>query len=868
MSPTEQRAKNFAWKAKAPAIVRAIVLVALAALVFGIIAAYFNSRSKPQFTLRPEEARLSKELTAEVANYQRTETKDGLPLYSVKADIAKTFADEHQELENVEFRLYGKEGEVSETLTAGRVIYIPKPEKDFTAFLRENVVIKARDGLEVRTESIAYERSSNTAESDAPVQFNRGNLTGQSEKATLNLTAETLDLIGTVEFDIDGTGGVRTASIRAGSAVFDRPQAMATFANFVNVNAVSANKSTTELSAPRVIAFMNAVDGEKVTPKSFKAFEGVNIVSKTTTSGSSTVSATEAAFDVAEDKFELNGNVRIETGPNASRANITAANALYFRNAGEFTLTDTQIVRPAERIAGDKLDGKLYADNSIRDVVVRGNAIAKQETTERIVEIAGGEMNASFSQGGSIANANAVSDVKLVVVPNKAVSYSRATLTAQKGVGVNFRGNGDIDKARADGRAKLVLDPPSGSPDAAVRTISAETLRTAFRPNGKDIASAEAVGSANLTVDPVSSGLNIYRTVVNAPRMDCEFYSSGNNARLCTAATKAAVVRSPKFSAPSRGEQKMNADRFIARFEESTGQLERIEASGSARFVELDRNATAREFSFTQSDQVVRLRGGEPTVWDSRARARAGEIDWDTKGNRSYLRGRVSTTFYNVRNFGNSAPFTSGNDPVFLTSERAEFDHANESGLYTGNARAWQQSNYVRADSLFIDQKNGQMKGEGGVQSQLSRTRIRRGSSDVTVPVVASAKGIFYDRYERILKYRENVDIRQGTDRITASVVDVLLTESGDVAQTVAENSVNITQPGRRASGDWAQYTAADESVVLRGRPAVVSDSEAGSTQGSQISYSMRDRRAVSNGRTDAGGNGRSRTVYPVKPGE
>lgn len=868
MSPTEQRAKNFAWKAKAPAIARAFVLVALAALVFGIVAAYFSSRSKPQFTLRPEEARLSKELTAEVANYERTETKDGLPLYSVKADIAKTFADEHQELENVEFRLFGKDGEVSETLTAGRVVYIPKPEKDFTAFLRENVLIKARDGFEVRTESIAYEHGTNTAEADVPVKFNRGNLTGQSEKATLNLSSETLDLIGTVEFDIEGTGGIKTASIRSGSAVFDRPQAIATFANSVNVNAVSANSMTTELSAPRVIAYMNAVDGEKITPKSFKAFEGVKIVSKTPTSGSSAVSATEAAFDVAEDRFDLNGNVRIETGPNASRANITAASAVYYRNAGEFTLTNAEIVRPAERIAGDKLDGKLHADNTIKNVVIRGNANAKQETAERVIEIAGVEMNASFLQGGSITNANAVSGVKLVVVPNKVVSYSRATLTAQKGVGVNFRGGGDIDKARADGNAKLVLDPPSGSPDAAVRTISAETLRTVFRPNGKDISLAEAVGSASLTIDPVSSGMNFYRTVVNAPRMDCEFYSSGNNARLCTAATKASVVRSPKFTAPSRGEQKMNSDKFIARFEESTGQLDRIDASGSARLVELDRNATAKEFSFTQNDQVVRLRGGEPTVWDSRARAKAGEIDWDTKGNRSYLRGRVSTTFYNVRNFGNSAPFTSGNDPVFLTSEQAEFDHANESGLYTGNARAWQQSNYVRADSLFIDQKNGQMKGEGGVQSQLSRVRIRRGTSDSTFPVVASSKSVFYDRNERVLKYRENVDIRQGTDRITAAVVDIFLTESGDIAQTVAENSVNISQPGRRASGDWAQYTASDESVVLRGRPAVVSDSEAGSTQSSQISYSMRDRRAVSNGKPEAGGNGRSRTVYRVKPGE
>jgi lipopolysaccharide transport protein LptA len=509
----------------------------------------------------------------------------------------------------------------------------------------------------------------------------------------------------------------------------------------------------------------------------------------------------------------------------------------------------------------------LYADNSIRDVVIRGGASAKQETAERVFEVSGGELNATFAQNGAITNATAAREVRLIASPIKPAEYSRATLTAQKGVGVNFRSGGEIDKARADGNAKLVLDPPSSDPNAAVRTIAAETLRTTFRPNGKDLASAEAAGSSSLTIDPVAGGNNVYQTVVRAPRMECDFYASGNNARTCTASSKAAAVRVPKFYTP-RGEQKMNADRFIARFVESNGQLERLEAVGSARFTEADRNASAREFSFTQSDQVVRLRGGEPTVWDSRARAKAGEIDWDTRANRSYLRGRVSTTFYNVRSFGNSAPFTGNNDPVFLTSDKAEFDLTNENGLYTGNARAWQQTNYLRADSLFVDQKNGQIKGEGNVQSQLARVRVRRGSNDTSIPVSASAKSVFYDRSERVLRYRDNVDIRQGSDRITAAVVDVYLSEDNEIRQTVAENSVNITQPGRRAAGDWAQYTAADESVVLRGRPATLFDSEAGSTQSSQISYSMRERRAVSNGRVEQNGSGRTRTVYKVRPGE
>ena len=60
--------------------------------------------------------------------------------------------------------------------------------------------------------------------------------------------------------------------------------------------------------------------------------------------------------------------------------------------------------------------------------------------------------------------------------------------------------------------------------------------------------------------------------------------------------------------------------------------------------------------SFTQADQVVRLRGGEPTAWDSRARAKAREIDLDTQNNKAYLRGGVSTTYYSKKQMRDAGP--------------------------------------------------------------------------------------------------------------------------------------------------------------------------------------------------------------------
>ena len=102
-----------------------------------------------------------------------------------------------------------------------------------------------------------------------------------------------------------------------------------------------------------------------------------------------------------------------------------------------------------------------------------------------------------------------------------------------------------------------------------------------------------------------------------------------------------------------------------------------------------------------------------------------------------------------------------------------------------------------------------------------------------------------YDREPRVLRYRDNVDIRQGTDRITARAADIYLTDTNEMGKTVAETDVVITQPGRRATGSWAQYTSSDEVAILRGEPATVTDAVNGSSQSSQITFNLRDNRIV-----------------------
>jgi lipopolysaccharide export system protein LptA len=94
------------------------------------------------------------------------------------------------------------------------------------------------------------------------------------------------------------------------------------------------------------------------------------------------------------------------------------------------------------------------------------------------------------------------------------------------------------------------------------------------------------------------------------------------------------------------------------------------------------------------------------------------------------------------------------------------------------------------------------------------------------------------------------------------------MNEQNEMSKTIAETSVVITQPNRRALGDWAQYTAENEVAVLRGNPARIEDAENGSSQGAQVTVYMRENRVVGESQTEQTNTGRTRSVYKIKKNE
>ncbi len=519
-------------------------------------------------------------------------------------------------------------------------------------------------------------------------------------------------------------------------------------------------------------------------------------------------------------------------------------------------------------LSGDSLNAFLNQDKKLQRAEIRGNAYMRVMNPGRAAEVRSVDLDFFLDKDQRIERALATNDV----IARTLDSDADMQLSGAKSVEVLFQATADssvLKQMNSGQRSTIMLSAPkskANDPRAASKRLSADNVRLMWRSTGRDLEKAEAAGNAELFIEPVVNSNRAERKTLNAARFDCDFFDAGNLARECKATGGSKATMDPVQPSPQRGTRTLTSQNMTAVFVKDTQDIERVDAQGDGKFNENDRNGVAATVSYFAADQTVKLRGGDPTVWDSRGRTKAVELDSDLVNKVSYARGRTSTTYYSQEQTNGATPFTKTKSPVYISSERGEFRHESGQAIYSGNARAWQDDNYVRGDKLVLYVNDKRMEASGHVQSTVYNSKRRIENQMTVVPVFAAADSMFYSDSDRTIHYEGNVDIKQGSDRLTGGVADIYLAkESNDMQKTVAQRDVVLTQPNRKGTGDWVEYTAADEVAVLKGNPARVDDVEQGNTQGARLTLSLRDSKVTADDARGPLSPGRVRSTHKIR---
>jgi len=588
--------------------------------------------------------------------------------------------------------------------------------------------------------------------------------------------------------------------------------------------------------------------------------------------------STGAVMEQKTKRLELKNNVAIRVEPQVNGGNqsarsrpvtIKAARGIFEHEARKLTFAGGATVEQERDIlSGENLYATLNQEQRLQKAEIRGNAYLRTMQPGRAAEVHAVDMDFFLDKDQRLERAVANNDVKARSLD----AESDFELSGSRSLEVLFQATADtslLQQMKAEGRSVITLSAPkskASDPHAANKRLTADSVKLSWRGTGRDLEKAEASGNAELFIEPVTNSARAERRKLNAAQFDCDFFETGNLTRTCKAAGGAKAVMDPVQPSPQRGTRTFTSQTMTAVFVKDTQDVERVDAQGDGKFNENDRNGVAANVTYTAADETVRLRGGDPTVWDSRGRTKATELDSDLANDVSYARGRTATTYYSQEQTNGATPFSKTKSPVYITSDRGEFRHESGQGTYTGNARAWQEDNFVRGDKLVLYINDKRMEAVGHVQTAVYDSKRRVENNPTVVPVFASADSMFYSDPDRTIHYEGNVDIKQGSDRLTGGVADVYLAkDTNEMEKTVAQQNVVLTQPNRRGTGDWVEYTAANEIAILKGNPARVDDIEQGNTEGARLTLSVRDSKVTADDPRGPLSPGRVRSTHKIR---
>ena len=572
-------------------------------------------------------------------------------------------------------------------------------------------------------------------------------------------------------------------------------------------------------------------------------------------------SAIGLRYATREGRLELLKEVRLNFQPVAAAGPpvlLAASRAQFEKEKREVTFTGGVEVTQTKRRA-TAASAKLFLDgqNQLERAEFNGPVEASEQGGSAALNARAGRAVAEFNSGGqSLRRAVAEGDVQ--VETKRGASLSR--MNANR-IEIAFAGT--PSKARdglASGDVRMTETVQAGSAVAASpmktqarasfkeRILSTAEMRFFFQESGKSLRDAETAGPGTIVMLPDDPRLGPRTITAGKLRMN---FSVQNRLETMQGEGGTRILFEPGRNAPAGSlAQEATADRLLAKVDPRTESIQTVEQKGNFRFREGDRHATADQASYEAANENLVLTG-KPQVWDPEMRARAVKILIDVQKGRAEGLGKVESTHAGSAGRG---------EPTSVLADRVVATRGTQTVHYEGNVRAWRGTDVVESAELEILRAERRVSSGSKVLTSHMQPAAEAGGAakngkSPTRPATIRADHLEYSDQGRKAVYRGNVRLQTEDTILEAQRLDAYFAGTGNALQldrTIAEGAVKVTQPGRRATGNHAEYFSAEGKIVLTGGPPALYDAAKGFTSGRSLTFYSRDDRLVVSGGDDS----------------
>lgn len=510
----------------------------------------------------------------------------------------------------------------------------------------------------------------------------------------------------------------------------------------------------------------------------------------------------------------------------------------------------TLLLDSQNRLTEARLDGDVRALDSSEGRSMQGKAQNVRGEFDR----ATGQLRLVTAEGGVVAELH-----------RGAPGGSSTRLEAQQ-LEIAVQGQQPLPQyGTASGGVRLTLDssgvpargktPPAGSQLAAEKkNLSAAEVQFTFRTDGKSLSEMRTPGEGQLTLVP--SDPNVGQREITAGRLSMAFDARSRLETLVGLSHARVVFRPARNALPGTPAQDSSSDQLEATFDPATQALGQMEQVGNYQYQEGDRHSTAEHATYLASNQTMTL-VGEPRVSDPTTRATAERLRFHLDSGTAEGLGKVASTHFGAA----AAPGAAAADPTHVLADRMQAERRSQFVHYERHVRAWQGADVVESSSLDVSRAQRRMSsGTGVLTSHFQVASSAAGATSTgphpareTRPVTIHAERLDYFDEGRKASYHGNVELRTENTTMRADHMDVFFSnapsgQTSEIERAVGDGHVIVTQPGRHAVGDHADYEAASGKMVMTGGPPRLDDAEKGSATGQHLTFFVHDDRLIVDG--------------------
>jgi lipopolysaccharide export system protein LptA len=165
------------------------------------------------------------------------------------------------------------------------------------------------------------------------------------------------------------------------------------------------------------------------------------------------------------------------------------------------------------------------------------------------------------------------------------------------------------------------------------------------------------------------------------------------------------------------------------------------------------------------------------------------------------------------------------NKPVFVNSDTVTMRQATKIAVFSGNVRAWQETNTVFSQEMQVQGAGDQVTARGNVRTLLYNTSPSATPEQRKVPMQSKSDVLIARKLDRRIDLSGSVQIDDGEQRhLSSEKASFFFDANKKMDHIEAQEKVVLVEKatGRRATGDRATYNVSRKMIYLTGSPATV----------------------------------------------